>query len=189
MAAKLTRIGIIVSSFSVIIAGGYYFASPFLAIQGLRSGFLSKNSEQVNKYIDYPALREDLKPQLITGMIKNMQNNPEMASNPFSGFAIALITPMASQMVDTYVTPSGMRTILESSTSEQSGANQDKTAQGLVDRKKEFDKALQKTSLGYEGVNKFQLTATADDGKKTKLIFNREGFAGWKLKSVILPMQ
>jgi hypothetical protein len=41
--------------------------------------------------------------------------------------------------------------------------------------------------MGYDGLNKFQLTATGDDGKKTKLVFNRQGFAEWKLNSVILP--
>jgi hypothetical protein len=184
---KLKRIALVTVLGSTTIAGGYYFASPFLAIQGLRSSFLSKNADQVNKYIDYPALQSDLKAQLGVIMLKSMQSDPEMAANPFSGFAVAIITPMVNSMVDTYVTPSGMRIILESSATKQSGANHDQTAQNLFDRKLEFDKALEKTSFGYEGFNKFQLTATADDGKKTKLLFHRQGFADWKLKAVVLP--
>jgi predicted secreted protein len=80
-----------------------------------------------------------------------------------------------------------LKSVLEASSTQQSGAIQDQTAQNLVERKKEFDKALQKTSIGYDGLNKFQLTATADGGKKTKLVFNRQSFAEWKLKSVLLP--
>ena len=98
-----------------------------------------------------------------------------------------MITPMVNSMVDTYVTPTGMKTILDSSAIEQSGVNQDQTAQDLVDRKREFDKALERTSMGYEGLDKFQLSATADDGKKTTLVFNRQGFADWKLTAVVLP--
>ena len=189
MDSKLKRVAIVAIFGSAAIAGGYFFASPFLAIQGLRSGFLSKNADQVSKYIDYPALQADLKAQLGVMMLKSLQNDPEMAANPFSGFAMAMITPMVNSMVDTYVTPSGMKTILESSAIDQSGANQDQTTQNLVARKREFDKALDKTSMGYEGLEKFQLTATADDGKKTKLLFNRQGFADWKLKAVVLPQQ
>ena len=187
MDSKLKPIAIAAVLGAISISGGYYLASPFLAIQGLRSGFLSKNADQVNRYIDYPALQVDLKAQLGAMMLKSMQSDPEMAANPFSGFALAMITPMVNSMVDTFVTPSGMKTILESSAADQSGANQDQTTQNLVDRKREFDKALEKTSMGYEGLNRFQLSATAEDGKTTKLLFNRQGFADWKLKAVVLP--
>ena len=184
---KVKRIALAVSIGSVAAIGGYYLASPFLAIQGLRSGFLSRNADQVNQYIDYPSRQSDLKAQLGSMMLKTMQSDPEMAANPFSGFAMAMITPMVNSMVDTYVTPSGMKTILEASSTQQSVASQDQTAQNLVERKREFDKALQKTTMGYDGLNKFQLMVTAHDGKNTKLVFNRQGFAEWKLKSVILP--
>ena len=184
---KTKRIALALAIGSVAAVGGCYLASPFLAIKELRSGFLSKNADQVNQYIDYPSLQSDLKAQLGSIMLKTMQSDPEMAANPFSGFAMAMITPIVNSMVDTYVTPSGMKTILEASSTQQSGASQDQTAQNLVERKREFDKALQKTTMGYDGLNKFQLMATADDGRKTKLVFNRQGFAEWKLKRVILP--
>lgn len=184
---KTKRIALALAIGSVTAVGGYYLASPFLAIQELRTGFLSKNADQVNQYIDYPSLQSDLKAQLGSMMLKTMQSDPEMAANPFSGFAMAMITPMVNSIVDTYVTPSGMKTILEAPSTQQSSASPDQTAQNLVERKREFDKALQKTTMGYDGLHKFQLTATADDGKKTKLVFNRQGFAEWKLNSVILP--
>lgn len=187
MDRKEKRIVLAVAIGSAATVGGYYLASPYLAMQGLRSGFLSRNADQVNQYIDYPSLQSDIKAQLGSMMLRNMQSDPEMAANPFSGFAMAMITPMVNSMVDTYVTPSGMKSVLEASSTQQSDAIKDQTAQNLVERKKEFDKALQKTSIGYDGLNKFQLTATADDGKKTKLVFNRQGFAEWKLKSVLLP--
>lgn len=182
MDRKAKRIALAVAIGSAAAVGGYYLASPYLAIQGLRSGFLSRNADQVNQYIDYPSLQSDLKAQLGSRILRSMQSDPEMAA-----IARAAITPIVNSMVDTYVTPSGMKSVLEASSTQQSGAIQDQTAQNLVERKKEFDKALQKTSMGYDGLNKFQLTATADDGKKTKLVFNRQGFAEWKLKSVMLP--
>lgn len=184
---KFKRIGISAACVTAVIGGGYYLASPYLAIQELRNGFLSRNADQVNKYIDYRALQEDLKPQLGAMMLRSMQNNPEIAANPFSGFAAALVTPVVNSMVDTYITPSGMRAILESSASEQGDISQDQTAQNLIEGKREFDKALEKISMGYKGLNEFQLTASVNDGKKIKLLFSRQGFAGWQLKAVVLP--
>lgn len=187
MELKRRRITISAIFGSALIAGTYYLASPFLAIQALRNGFIAKNADEVNKYIDYPALQADLKVQLGAMMVKSMQSDPEMAANPFSGIAMAMITPMVNSMVDTYVTPSGMKTILASSKYDQGGADQDQTARSLVERKRDFDKALEQISMGYEGLDKFQLSATAEDGKRTKLIFSRQGFADWKLKAIVLP--
>ncbi|MEB3333619.1 MAG: DUF2939 domain-containing protein [Cyanobacteriota bacterium] len=173
MDRKANRVALSLAIGSVAAVGGYYLASPFLAIQGLRSGFLSRNADQVNQYIDYPSLQSDLKGQLGSMMLRSMQSDPEMAANPFSGFAMAMITPMVNSMVDTYVTPSGMKSVLEASSTQQSGGVQDQTVPNLIEQKKEFDKALQNISMGYDGLNKFQLMATADDGKKTTLVFHR----------------
>ena len=45
---KAKRIALAVAIGSVAAAGGYYLASPYLAIQGLGSGFLCRNVDQVN---------------------------------------------------------------------------------------------------------------------------------------------
>ena len=105
---------LVVGGFSLAAAltAGYYLASPFLALNGLKNSFANKDADKVNQYIDYPALREDLKGQLMAAAIKNMQSDPEMSSNPFSGFATAIVGPMVNAMVDSYVTPSGTKTVM-----------------------------------------------------------------------------
>jgi hypothetical protein len=175
-----------------LIAGGYYLVSPYLAVQGLRNGFLSRNADQVSEYIDYQALREDLKSQLIATALKDMQNDSQMAGNPFSGLATAMITPMITSWIDTYVTPSGVKALFESSSADGSDPNQ--TKQNLAERKKDFEKALKESSMGYEGIDRFQLASppisvpgNSLDGQVVKYIFYRQGFASWKLKTVVLP--
>jgi hypothetical protein len=173
------------ASLAVALTAGYYFASPLLAMNDLKNAFLSKNADKVNRYIDYPTLREDLKGQLMASAIRNMQSDPEMSSNPFAGFAAAMVGPMVNAMVDSYVTPSGMKTVMALSAGQE--ASQDETSKNLAERAKDLDEALKKTSFGYEGLNTFYLTATGDGGDKTKLVFARSGFADWKLKGVVLP--
>lgn len=173
------------ASLGAALIAGYYFASPLLAINAIKSGFANKDADKVSQYIDYPALREDLKGQLMAAALKNMQNDPEMNSNPFSGIAAAIVGPFVNAMVDSYVTPSGMKTVMALSSGEQ--ASQDETSQNLAERAKDLNDALKQTSFGYEGLDKFGVTATGDDGAKTKLVFVRSGFADWKLKGVVLP--
>jgi hypothetical protein len=170
---------------AVVLTAGYYFASPLLAMNDLKSAFLDKNADKVNRYIDYPSLREDLKGQLMAAAIKDMQADPEMNDNPFAGLVAAMVGPLVNAMVDSYVTPSGMKTIMALSTGQE--VSQDETSKNLVERAKELDEALKKTSFGYEGLDTFYLTATGDDGDQTKLLFARSGFADWKLKGVVLP--
>jgi len=188
---RLHRIGLVAAA-AGLITGGYYFASPYLAIQGLRNGFLSKNADQVSEYIDYPAFREDLKSQLIPRALRDIQSDPKMAGNPFSELATVMVAPMITSMIDTHITPAGLKTLLESSSAEGSESNQ--TKQNLAERKKDFEKAIKESSMGYEGVDRFQLTSPPIsvpghflDGKVVKYVFYRQGFASWKLKTVVLP--
>jgi hypothetical protein len=99
---------------------------------------------------------------------------------------------MITSMIDTHVTPSGVKALFESSSADGSDPNQ--TKQTLTERKKDFEKALKESSMGYEGVDRFQLTSPpisvpghSLDGKVVKYIFYRQGFASWKLKTVVLP--
>jgi len=166
MTPKLKKIGIATAVTVVIVGVGYYFSSPYLAIRDIRKSLLAGNFDQVNKYIDYPSIREDIKPQLGAIVLQNMRDDPEMADNPFAGFSELLIPSMVNSMVDQYVSPSGLEEFLEDES---------------------LDQALDNISMGYDGLKNFQVILTADDGREINLLFNREGFAEWTLKSVILP--
>lgn len=50
-------------------------------------------------------LRESLKADLNRAMMDKFRNDPEMASNPFSGMALAMIPAMINSMVDGFITP------------------------------------------------------------------------------------
>jgi len=187
MAPKAGEIRSISAIVAALLAGGYYLASPYLAVKGASEGFASKNAEQVNKYIDYPALQSSLKSQLGAIMLESMRNDPKMADNPFSDFAAVMITPIVNTMVDTYVTPNGMKLVLGSAKLDQGGANKGQQNLNLAEKIKEFKEALENTSMGYEGLDKFQLTAKGDDGKKIQLLLDRRGFSDWKINAVVLP--
>jgi len=169
------------------LAAGWYLLSPFAAVAGCRNAFIELNSERASECVDFPALRENLKSELPALLAKQMQQDPGMQANPFASFGMALIMPMVSAMVDTYVTPAGLRTAFEMAKSSQSGEGASTENEGeaaAANRSAELSESLQKSSLGYKGLDKFQVTGTNEDGSKITLVFNRQGFAEWKLSSI-----
>jgi hypothetical protein len=184
MKAKLKKIGIAATIAVVIVGAGYYLASPYLAIQSIRRNFLEKNVDQLTKYIDYPALRENIKPQMGTIVLEYMKNDPSLDGNPFANLADFFVGPMVNSMVDEYVSPSGLEIFIDI---EIPDANENQETQNSIVAQGSFEKALDEISMGYNDLNNFQATLTTDDDREFHLLFNREGFATWKLKSVILP--
>lgn len=175
----------VIGAIAVLGAGlSYYLASPFLAVNGLRNAVLSKNAEDANKYVDYPALRENLKAELTAHAMKEMQQDPEMADNPFSGLAMAVVGPMVSAMVDGFITPSGMKTIMQLA-SDPSSASDD-TSRGIAERIAGANQTLKDTSMGYEGLDKFRVSYKNEDGTQGRFVFSRTGFADWKLTNIDL---
>jgi hypothetical protein len=160
----------------------YYLSSPLLAVNSLKTAVVSKNADEANKYIDYPALRENLKAELTAHAMKEMQKDPEMANNPFNGFAFAMVGPMVNAMVDNYITPSGMKTIMKLATNPSSAS--DDTSRNIAERVASTDKILKETSMGYDGLDKFQVSYKNEDGTKGKFVFNRKGFASWNLTNI-----
>jgi len=169
------------------LAAGWYLLSPFAAVSGCRNAIIELNSERASECINFPVLRENLKSELPALLAKQMQQDPEMQANPFASFGMALIMPMVSAMVDAYVTPAGLRTAFEIAKSSQSGkgaSTGDDGEAAAANRSAELSESLKKSSLGYKGFNKFQVTGTNNDGSTITLIFNRQGFADWKLSRI-----
>lgn len=169
------------------LAGGWYLLSPFAAVSGCRNAIVDLDARKAAGCVDFPVLRENLKSEVPALITKQMQDDPEMRDNPFASIGMALVVPIVSGMIDTYVTPAGLRTAFEMAKANQTnGATGGETEgeQAASSRSAELSTSLRNSSLGYEGLNTFQVTGTNDDGSKIKLLFNRHGFAGWKLSSI-----
>lgn len=168
-------------------AAGWYLLSPFAAVAGCRGAIVDLNAEKASKCIDFPALRENLKSEVPVLMIRQMQEDPEMRDNPFASFGMALVVPMVSAMVDAYVTPAGLKTAFALAKSNQetgaaSGASEGEAA--AANRSEQLSESLRRSSLGYESLNKFQVTGTNEDGSSVRLVFDRHGFSEWKLSAI-----
>ena len=159
----------------LIIAGvAWYFASPGYTLSRMKAAAESNDADAMASYIDFPALREDLKADLLAQMMAEAQKD----KSPFSGFAMALGPAMVSSMVDGYITPAGMKALFASKRAEtRTAAKAERPAESTF-------KLEDQPIIKRRGLSEF-LVATRKD-PNSGMVFKRDGL-GWKLSGVELP--
>lgn len=190
---KTITVAGVIAATGLTVAGagvaGAWLASPYLAIHEIRSGARERDSDKIIRYIDFPAVREDLKAQMIGIVTRKMQSDPDMAANPFAGLAAVIVVPMVNSMIDAYVTPSGVKGMLYATapgrTQPPSGNPLESVLQQLPP---ELNDTLSGANLSYNGFNRFIVTSKASAGRTIRFRFNRLGFADWRLVSIELPL-
>src|SRR4051794_4658195 len=83
-----------------VAAGSWWYASPIWTLHQMREAARSNDAKKLSEYVDYPALREDLKGEFRRSMMSEMakQQNEDLAMLG-SAFALALIDPLIDAMV------------------------------------------------------------------------------------------
>jgi hypothetical protein len=163
----------------VLAAGLYAAAAPYLTLYMIKSGVEQSDPEKISKYVDFPALRANLKAQLHSHIQSG--ETPSSSENPVAKAANRLVSKMADDAVDSLVTPAGLKTLVqgeqrrERSTRDSSpGAGESKGG------------VLKNASCRYENLDTFSVTTKDDKNREIRLILSRSGLS-WKLSNIILP--
>lgn len=163
----------------IVCALIYIFASPYIAVNKLKTAAETRNAADLSEQIDFPALRQSVKDQLSARIAAEAVEGLE--DNPFAAFGAALAGSMVGVMVDAYVTPAGIAQMMKggnpSSTDEQSGSTPN-------DEQAPFASA----SMGYQGINKFVVTVPNETGEEAHFVLRRNGVIGWRLTDLIIPI-
>jgi hypothetical protein len=167
--------------FAVLLLA-YWYRSPLIAIRQMRAAAVAGDAETFNEHVDYPRLRESLKGQLsgaIASRLTSESSGSELAKAGAS-FGAMLGMAMLDKMVDAFVRPETvMRTMQEGKMVPPSDQSHGDTA--ATEPHWEMER---------RGVDR--MIAYAQDPGKGKdarvgLVFDRAGFANWKLTEVRLP--
>ena len=75
-----------------VAAVGLLYASPHIALYNIGKAIERKDADAVSEYVDFPALRENVKGVLLAKMQSEM-DKPEMKDNPFAGLGQILHFP------------------------------------------------------------------------------------------------
>lgn len=155
----------------LIAAGAWWYISPYWTLREMQSAAKNGDARQLSKYIDYPAVREDLKGEFRRAVLKQAEASKrnDGVDALGSAFALALIGPM----VDALVTPEALQAAF---------AHREQV--GAVGKIAKLPEAPSDPVIDREGLGRF--TVHDRDPSKGSLVFGRSGL-GWKLIGFDLP--
>jgi hypothetical protein len=169
----------IVTTVCVVI--GWFFLSPHWTLHEMQKAVKTKNDVALSNHIDFASLRENLKGQFSAVMLASI-NEPDVKNNPFAGLVLLVGKGVIDTMVDMMVTPSGLRTVMQSGTK---GVGELAAGRPVAQIAKPIFGDYQ---ISHEGLSGFTATVKADDGEQVRYEFLRHGI-DWKLSNIRLPFE
>ena len=159
----------------VVVICSYLYASPYLAINSIKSAAQEGDSETVSKYIDYPSVRQSLKDQMNAKMMKEMANQKD---DGFAALGAMLASTMVDKMVDGIVTPEGMTMMMK-------GKDLKDVVQPSIESTEE-GKTEYKTR--YTSYSDFEVVIQdPNDSKAVTVKMVRDGLS-WKVNKIVVPL-
>lgn len=162
----------------LLLLAGYYFASPFLAMQSFSAAIKGRDQARLERLVDFTAVREGLKSDLDSQVSARLQTDRKLRDSSLGALG-ALFAPMlVDKAIDSVVTPKGIVKL----------AGQDVLV-GEPAEKAEPASAEPKTAkvtYRYTSLNRFEIVQPRPQGVITWELARRGPFA-WKLVRVGLP--
>jgi hypothetical protein len=150
------------------------FASPWWTLHSLRTAVARHDADAVSAQVDFPALRDSVKSQLLTAISRDAR---DAGGNPFAAIGKAFALAVADPLVDAVVSPAGVAAMVEHGkiTIAKPAPAQEPAADAPPAEKPHY-------TLHYRGWDRFAVTA--DDGGS--FVFRRDGLWHWKLAGIEL---
>jgi hypothetical protein len=159
----------------LLLAAGvtWYFTSPWYTLKQMRDAARENDADRFSAYIDYPAVREDLKAEIMAQVIAEAQKDKSGYGSLGTAFASATVGPL----VDGIVSPAGLRAAFIANRNKRAKRpkNQAAGAFQLADDAEVKRRSFDEFAVGSKSRN------------KGEMIFKRHGL-GWKLSGVDLPL-
>jgi hypothetical protein len=155
----------------VALAALWYLALPWYTLREMKAAAQAGDSDAFAAYVDFPALRKDLKAELRARLLARSRSE----GGGLGGLALALGSALADPVIDGLVSPGGVRAAFVARREETAGAPPARSALRLPDR----------PEVHRRGLSEFVVTAKGGDSR-SGLVFVRHGL-GWKLSGVDLP--
>ena len=157
-------------------------AGPWLAIRGIERAIAQRDTAALERHVDFPRLRVNLKAQLDDRMVRAA--GQDIASNPLGAIALAMAGGATGVAVDTLATPLGIGALLQGHVLWQRAGG--RTVGGDTWAPTEPARPLQGARLRYESPSRFTGTVDHGDGRRTVFVLQRQG-PRWRLVDIRLP--
>lgn len=171
----------IVVALAVLLAG-YVAAGPYLAIRGLSQAIEQRDTARLDRYVDFPMLRANLRAQLDDYVVRRA--GPDVQSNLVGALLLTAGQRLSGTAVDAMVTPVGIGALLEGHALWKRASNDLETADAYAPPK--AARPLQGATHRFESLSRFTATTHTDQGSVV-FVLQRQGLR-WKLVDIRLPL-
>ncbi len=178
---KSLVIGLLLAA--IIGVASYVAAGPYLAIHGIRTALAEQDSGRLQKHVDFPALRVNLRAQVEDALARRA--GTDVASNPFGAAALSIANSLLGRGVDTLVTPMGIAAILEGRATWKRAIGE--TVGGDTYAPAVPTDPLKEATHRYESLSRFTATILDAEGDPVVFVFTRQGLR-WRLTDIRLPL-
>lgn len=181
----------IVGAIAVLFVA-YFFVSPFIAFYSLRNGIKNSDVKKISRYVDFPALRQNLKEQL-NAFQAGKSASPD---HPLASIVTSLSPAVTDTLIDSFVTPKELGRFLKGKSHMKKVFSNDKdktekqekensTNSGKSKKKDIFSNA----QFTFSSMRRFVVKIPSRDPDKIEFefVFIRTGL-NWKLTEAILPL-
>lgn len=163
---------------SALLAGAllaYTAAGPFITLYQIRAALEARDAGKLAQYVDFPVLRENLKAQINALILGELPAG--VADNPFGAFGLALAGTLVDSLVEGYVTPGGLSTLLAGRLPQQQAPENETEAPAAPGAKPQFT---------YDSTSQFTVRLNISTERSIRLVLTRTGLT-WQLTNIILP--
>lgn len=197
MSTKSIRAAAVAGVLALAAIAGYWYWSPHLAISNMQAAAKAKDADTFNDYVDYPKLRESFKGQF-SSLMADRLGESKAGENPFAALGTMMAMAMVGNLVDAMVRPEAVMHIMQDGKLVQPGKQSTDTppeSSGTAPQASTASEGGDKPKWAYERKGANKLIAYAIDPKKPDaaatdrfgVVFQRSGFADWKLTEVRMP--
>lgn len=102
-AAATTAVALLLAA-----SAAWYFGSPAWTLREMKAAADANDVDALNAYIDYPAVRENLKAELTAQMLTKSQKD----KSGLGGLGMAIGSALIGPIIDELISPAGMRAAL-----------------------------------------------------------------------------
>ncbi|MDL5364931.1 DUF2939 domain-containing protein [Xanthomonas sp. NCPPB 2654] len=168
---------------ALLALGGYVVAGPYLAIRGISQALEQRDAAALERYVDFPTLRVNLKAQVDDALLRRA--GPELQSGLFGGALLSLAGSVSGIGVDAMVTPAGIGALLQGDALWKRASGD--TVGGDTYAAPRPVQPLRQAEHRFESTSRFVATLHTADGTAVPCVFTRDGLR-WKLSNILLPL-
>lgn len=169
--------------FALLMAAFAFFAAPAVAFFGIRSAAEASDVAGLTRLIDYPAVRQSLRPQL-DGNPAASAPAPTFMEDPIGAVRrqIEQATAPRAPDVDAYLTPAAIAALTRGE-----GRYASQRVDGGLPSPDNTNTGGPMPKPVYWSINRARMSVADEGGSETVFTFERKGPFEWKLVHVGLP--